>query len=194
MNPVFGFPNYLLRRQVFALTGKLRFYNPQGDQVLYVEQKMFRLKEDIRVFSDDQKSQELLLIKSRQIIDWDAAYDVLDAGSGQKVGVLRRKGWSSMVRDEWEVLDANDQPFGILIEDSLGRALLRRFLLGSLIPQDYDLLIGGTRVADLRQKFSFFGYEMIVDFSMDTANRLDRRLGLAAAVLLAIIEGKQHGE
>jgi hypothetical protein len=46
-------------------------------------------------------------------------------------------------------------------------------------------------VADLRQKFSLFGYEMIVDFSMDPANRLDRRLGIAAATLLAIIEGKQ---
>ena len=194
MNPVFGFPNYLLKRQVFALTGKLRFYNPQGDQVLYVEQKMFRLKEDIRVYSDDQKSQELLLISARQILDWAAAYDVLDAGSGQKVGVLRRKGWSSMVRDEWEVLDASDQPFGVLIEDSLGRALLRRFLLGSLMPQDYDLLIGETRVADLRQKFNLFGYEMIVDFGMDTANRLDHRLGIAGAILLAIIEGKQSSD
>jgi uncharacterized protein YxjI len=191
MNPAFSFSNYSLKRQVFALTGKLRFYSPQGEQVLYVEQKMFRLKEDIRVYNDDQKSQEVLLIKARQIVDWDAAYDVLDAASGQKVGALRRKGWSSMVRDEWEVLDANDQLFGVLIEDNLGRALLRRFLLGSLVPQDYDLLIGETRVADLRQKFSFFGYEMVVDFSMDSANRLDHRLGIAGAILLAIIEGKQ---
>ncbi len=191
MNPAFSFSNYLLKRQVFALTGKLRFFDPQGQQVLYVEQKMFRLKEDIRVYSDDQKSQEVLVIKARHFADWAAAYDVLDAATGAKVGVLRRKGWSSMVRDEWEVLDVNDQPFGVLIEDSLGRALLRRFLLGSLMPQDYDLLIGGTRVADLRQKFSFFGYEMIVDFSMDPTNRLDRRLGIAGAILLAIIEGKQ---
>ena len=193
MNPAFGFSSYVLKRQVFALTGKLRFYNPQGQQVLYVEQKMFRLKEDIRVYADEQKSQEILLIQARQIVDWDAAYDVLDAATGQKVGTLRRKGWSSMVRDEWEVLDANDQPFGVLIEDNLGRALLRRFLLGSLMPQDYDLLIGETRVADLRQKFNFFGYEMIVDFSMDPTNRLDHRLGIAGAILLAIIEGKQQG-
>jgi len=30
-----------------------------------------------------------------------------------------------------------------------------------------------------------------VDFSMDSAHQLDRRLGLAAAILLAAIEGKQ---
>jgi uncharacterized protein YxjI len=192
MNPVFQFPQYLLKRQVFALTGKLRFYDPQGNLVLFVAQKMFRLREDIRVYSDESKTQELLLIKARNIVDWAAAYDVADSATGQKVGVLRRKGWKSMLRDEWEVLDVNDQPIGRLFEDSAGRALLRRLLLGSLLPQDYDMTIGETRVADLRQKFTLFGYQMILDFGMDTTGKLDHRLGIAAAVLLAIIEGKQQ--
>ena len=191
MNPAFSFSSYLLKRQVFALTGKLRFYNPQGELALFVEQKMFQLKEDIRVYNDDQKSQEILLIKARNIIDWAAAYDVFDPAGGGKIGVLRRKGWSSMLRDEWEVLDANDQPLGKLLEDSVGYAMLRRILLGSLLPQNYDILFSETRVADLRQKFNIFGYEMVLDFSMDPSNRLDRRLGIAAATLLAIIEGKQ---
>jgi uncharacterized protein YxjI len=192
MNPVFYFPMYVLKRQVFALTGKLRFYNPQGDLVLFVEQKMFRLREDIRVYGDETKSQELLLIKARNIVDWSAAYDVLDSVSGQKIGVLRRKGWKSMLRDEWEVLDAADQPIGMLFEDSMGQAMLRRLLLGSLLPQNYDLTIGGLRVADLRQTFNLFAFQMMLDFSMDTAGKFDRRLGIAAATLLAIIEGKQQ--
>jgi uncharacterized protein YxjI len=192
MNPVFQFPQYLLKRQVFALTGKLRFCDPQGNLVLFVEQKMFRLREDIRVYSDESKTQELLLIKARNIVDWAAAYDVADSATGQKVGVLRRKGWKSMLRDEWEVLDVNDQPIGRLFEDSAGRALLRRLLLGSLLPQNYDMTIGETRVADLRQKFNLFAYQVVVDFSMDITGKLDRRLGIAAATLLAIIEGKQQ--
>ncbi|MBM3153213.1 MAG: hypothetical protein FJZ96_13590 [Chloroflexi bacterium] len=191
MNPAFQFRQYTLKRQVFALTGKLRFYNPQQQLALFVEQKMFRLREDIRIYSDENKSLELLLIKARSIIDWAAAYDVLDGATGQKVGVLRRQGWRSMMRDEWEVLDINDQPIGMLFEDSVSRALLRRLLLGSLLPQDYDMTVGDTRVADLRQKFTFFGYEMMLDFSMDIANRLDRRMGIAAATLLAVIEGRQ---
>ena len=192
MNPAFSWSNYLLKRQVFALTGKLRLYNPNDELVLYVEQKMFRLREDIRVFGDESKTQEFLLIQARNIIDFSAAYDVIEAANGQKVGALRRKGLKSMFRDEWEVLDAADQPIGMLFEDSVGQALLRRFLLGSLLPQNYDLTIGEQRVADLRQKFNLFGYQMILDFSMDTANKLDRRLGIAAGILLAIIEGKQR--
>jgi hypothetical protein len=192
MNPVFHYPQYLLKRQVFALTGKVRFFDPQGNLALFVQQKMFQLREDIRIYSDEARTQELLIIKARQIIDWAAAYDVVDSLSGQKIGAFRRKGWKSMVRDEWEVLDVNDQPVGMLFEDSVGRALLRRLLLGSLLPQDYDMTVGETRVADLRQKFSFFGYQMVLDFSMDTAGKLDRRLGIAAGTLLSIIEGKQQ--
>ena len=191
MNPAFQFNHYLLKRQVFALTGKLRFYNPQEQLVLYVEQKMFHLREDIRVYSDESKSQELLLIKARTIIDWAAAYDVLESATGQKLGTLRRKGWQSMLRDEWEVLDINDQPVGKLFEDSMSQALLRRFLLGSLLPQNYDITMGEARVADLRQRFNPFAYQMDLDFSLDTSSLLDRRVGIAAATLLAIIEGKQ---
>jgi len=192
MNPAFSWSNYLLKRQVFALTGKLRLYNPNGELVLYVEQKMFRLREDIRVFGDESKTQELLLIQARNIIDFSAAYDVIESASGQKVGALRRKGLRSMFRDEWEVLDAADQPIGMMFEDSVGQALLRRFLLGSLLPQNYDITIGDKRVADLRQKFNLFSYQIILDLSMDTANLLDHRLGIAAGILLAIIEGKQR--
>ena len=191
MNPIFQFPNYLLRRQAIALTGKFRFYDPAGRLVLFSEQKMFRLKEDIRIYGDESKTQEVLSVKARQIMDFSAAYDVVDTQMNQKVGALRRKGWSSLVRDEWEVLDAGDNVIGKLFEDSVGLALLRRLLLGSWLPQNYDITMGDTRVADLKQRFNLFRYEMDLDFSMDPATRLDRRIGIAAAVLLATVEGKQ---
>ena len=187
----FQHDRYLLKRQVFALTGKFRVYDPNENLVLFSEQKMFRLREDIRVYSDESKAQEVLIIKARQIIDFSAAYDVIDAPTGQKAGALRRKGWRSLLRDEWEILDVNDQPVGMLFEDSMGRALLRRLILGTLLPQNYDVTIGTERVADIRQRFNLFAYRLEVDFSMDTGRKLDHRLGIAAAILLATVEGKQ---
>jgi hypothetical protein len=191
MNPIFQYPNYLLKRQAIAFTGKFRVYDPMSNLVLFSEQKMFRLREDIRVYSDENKTQEVLSIKARQIVDFSAAYDVVDAAYNQKVGALRRKGLSSIVRDEWQVLDVNDNVVGKLFEDSIGLALLRRLLLGSLLPQNYDMTFGETRVADLRQNFNPFRYELNLDFSMDTGRLLDRRIGIAAGILLAAVEGKQ---
>src|SRR5574339_304397 len=191
MNPIFQFPTYLLKRQAIALTGKFRFYDPAGRLVMFSEQKMFRLREDIRVYSDESKTQEVLSIQARQIMDFSAAYDVVDTVMNQKAGALRRKGLRSILRDEWEVLDANDNVKGLLFEDSMGLALLRRLLLGSWLPQNYDITFGETRVADLKQNFNLFRYELNLDFTMDTTGRLDRRLGLAAGILLAAVEGKQ---
>ena len=191
MNPIFQHPSYLLKRQAISLTGKFRFYDPMGNLVMFSEQKMFKLREDIRVYSDEGKTQEVLSIKARQIMDFSASYDVVDSAMNQKVGALRRKGLRSILRDEWEVLDANDNMIGLIFEDSIGLALLRRFLLGSWLPQNYDITLGQTRVGDLRQNFNLFRYELNLDFSMDTARMLDRRLGIAAGTLLAAVEGKE---
>jgi len=193
MHSVFNYDQYLLQRQVFALTGKFRIYNPAGQLVLYSQQKMFKLREDIRVFDDEGCSQGLLHIQARQIIDFSAAYDVYDQTMGNTlVGTLRRKGWHSLARDEWEVLDPSGQPIGALFEDNLTQALIRRLIAGSWLPQNYDMSVRGTRVADLRQRFNLFRYELDLDFTPDTTRLLDHRLGIAAAILLAAIEGKQH--
>lgn len=191
MYSAFNYNTYLLKRQAIAMTGKFRFYAPSGQLVLFSEQKMLKLKEDIRVYADEAKSQEILSIKARQVIDFSAAYDVVDATTNERVGTLRRKGWRSMVRDEWEILDVNENVVGLLFEDDPTLAMLRRLLLGSLLPQNYDITMGGIRVADLKQRFNLFRYELDLDFTMDTANQLDRRLGLAAGILLAAVEGRQ---
>ncbi len=191
MHSAFQYDQYLLKRQILALTGKFRIYNPGGQLVMYSQQKMFKLREDIRVYSDESMAQELLYIQARQILDFSASYDVIDSQTGEKVGVWRRKGLRSLMRDEWELLDANDQPKGILLEDSVGQALLRRFLLGNFLPQNYDILMEDRRVADLRQVFNLFRYELSIDFTLDSTRTLDRRMGIAAGVLLGTIEGKQ---
>lgn len=190
MHPAFQYNQYLLKRQVFALAGKFRCFDPSGKLVLFSEQKMFKLREDIRVYSDESKTQEVLMIKARQIVDFSAAYDVVDSSTGQKVGALRRKGLASILRDEWEILDVGDNVVGKLFEDSMGLALFRRFLSG-LVPQNYDITLGTNRVADLKQNFNPFSYQLNIDFSMDTGKLFDRRLGLAAGILLAAVEGRQ---
>ena len=194
MDMAFQYDQYLLKKQVFALTGILRIYNPQDQLVLYCQQKFLKLKEDVRIYSDETKSRELLNIQARQIIDFSAYYDVFDSQFTTKVGGLRRKGFRSMLQDEWEVFDAQDYMIGVLKEDTLQQALLRRFLLGKLLPQNYDLVVGTERLADLKQRFHLFRYELEIDFQMDTGKKLDHRLGLAAAILLAIIEGRQHSQ
>lgn len=193
MHSAFLSNHYLLKRQVFALTGVFRIYEKNtGRQVLFSRQKMFKLREDIPVLSGESDGQEVLRIQARNILDFSAYYDVFDSSSQSLVGTLRRKGMRSILRDEWEVLDSSGKIIGILQEDDQTLALVRRFVAGSLIPQNYDLIQDGKRLVDLKQKFNLFRYELEIDF-LDTGSFIiDRRLGIAAGILLAAIEGKQE--
>lgn len=173
------------------LGSAFRIYDPAGNLAFYVQQKAFKLKEDIRVYADEGKTTEMLCIQARQIMDFNAAYDVNDSLTGQKIGALKRKGWSSLIRDEWIVMDAMDREIGKIIEDSQLMALLRRFL-SALIPQNFDVLYGDVRVLDLKQHFNPFIHKMDVDFSVDPSNSMDRRLGIACAVLINAVEGRQQ--
>jgi len=190
MHPAFQHNHYLLKRQFFKLLGSnFRIFDPNGQLVLFSHQKAFKLREDIRIYGDEAKSQELLSIKARQIIDWSAAYDVVDATNGEKVGAFKRKGWTSIVRDKWIVMDKEDRELGFIEEDQMVLALVRRFLT-NLVPQNYDLVVNGQKAVDLKQRFNPFVYHMDIDFGAQQP-LIDRRLGIAGGILLAAVEGRQ---
>ncbi|HOS39103.1 MAG TPA: hypothetical protein PLG31_05160 [Spirochaetota bacterium] len=184
---------YFAKKKFLKLFGgEIKIFDQTKTQVLFfVKQKAFKLKEDITVFSDESMATPLLTIKARSIIDFSAAYDVTDATTGEKVGALRRRGFKSILQDSWEIMNAADAVVGAVVEDSLLMAMLRRFL-SNLIPQSFNITIGDTPVGLLKQTFNPFVPQFAVDFSMDTANRLDRRLGIATVVLLQVIEGRQN--
>ena len=191
MGESFGQSEYMIRRKVLTIFGaKFHVYDSQGKIVLFSKQKAFKLKEDIRVFSDESESEERLVIKAREIVDFSAAYDVIDGASGSKIGALRRKGWSSIIRDSWEYLDNGDKPIGKIEEDSMGLALVRRFL-SNLIPQSFRATVDGKRVALYKQKFNPFVYKLRVILEEGSREAIDPRMVLAGGILLAAIEGRQ---
>jgi hypothetical protein len=184
-------PSYQVRRKVFKLFGgSFDVYGPDGSLVLFASQKAFKLKEDIRLYADKQKSEELLVIKARNIIDWSAAYDVEDPVNGRKLGAFKRKGWSSLLRDQWIVMDAMDQEIGFIREDSALMSLLRRLI--ALIPQSYHCEVNGATACTYKQNWNPFVMKINIAFP-EGLEAIDKRMGIAGAVLLCAIEGKQSG-
>jgi hypothetical protein len=187
---------FVARRQVFKLFGAgFHLYAPDGRLLAYSKQKAFRLKEDIRVFADQAMTQEILCIQADRIIDWSAAYQVYDSQTGEHYGTLRRKGWTSLFRDAWEVLDGDGVVRGRVIEDSGGLAFVRRVieLASLLIPQTFRLEVGDEVVGTMKQNFNPFVQKYSVDLTHDTEGLLPRPLAVAAVILLLAIEGRQGG-
>jgi len=183
---------YMIRRKILTVFGaKFHVYNTSGELILFSKQRAFKLKEDIRVFADESMAVERLVIKARQIVDFSAAYDVVDSSENRKIGALRRKGWKSLVRDSWEFLDENDQPIAVVEEDNLFLSLLRRFLT-NLIPQSYHVKQNGRVLITYKQNFNPFVLKINVSIDPDSRDVIDPQLALAGGILLAAIEGRQR--
>ncbi|MFT5731437.1 MAG: hypothetical protein ACI80K_001850 [Paracoccaceae bacterium] len=184
MPHAFEVDSYTIRRKFLKVLGaSFHIYDGQEQLIAFCKQKAFKLREDIRIFEDEALTKPLLTIQARQAIDFSAAYDIVDATTGAKVGAARRKGFTSLVRDSWEILDADDQVIDKLQEDSTALALARRLLSG-LIPQKFHLGSGVT----FKQRFNPVIFKM--DVELQNAD-VDRRLVLGVACLIAAIEGRQ---
>lgn len=180
---------YTVRRKILSFLGAtFEVFDADGNVVLYAKQKAFKLKEEMKFYTSSDMKDEVLSIKARNIFDISATYDIKDSSSDGVIGAVRRKGIHSILRDEWTVLDNKDNEVGTMVEDSMGLALIRRFVM-NLIPQNYDYFIGEEKVADLKQQFNPFVYKLDVDI---LSEGVDKRMVLASAVLLSLVEGRQE--
>ena len=182
---------FLARQKIWTFIPKFYFCDLDGHTLAFLRKKVFALKDEIRIYTDENQSMELLHIKARKIIDWGTAFDVTDSINHQKVGVIKRQGWKSILRKEWTIMDVNEQPICTVKEDSLFLATLRRYII-NLIPQAYHFEANGRELGTARQNWNIFAPKMMVDFSNDPGRELDRRLVAAAVVLLMAVECRQR--
>lgn len=181
---------YTIRRKFFKVFGgAFHIYDEMNNLVLYSRQKAFRLREDFRIYTDEDMSQELLVIKTPQIIDIYATYTVFDTMTGEEVGAIKRQALRSIIKDEWTFYSKERVEIGKLTEESLGSALITRFI--KLIPQRYIIFTSdGRLVSQIKQHFN----PIILKYTMNIFEAeppIDRRLIIAAGILLAGIERRQ---
>jgi len=178
---------YRIRKKVLAITNQYWIENVQGNVLGYTKQKMFRLKEDIRVFTDESMSQELFRIMQRQILDIWGTFAVIDSPTNVCVGMIKRSISSALLADEYYILDPNGQQIGRVIERT-GRGLARKYVpLGGLIPEQVKVEFYGQQVAEIKQQFKIIGDIWELDCTF-VPRQVDRRVLLAGMILMGMIE------
>jgi uncharacterized protein YxjI len=170
-----------------------------GEPVAFVEQARFKFKEDIRFYTDDSKSEELMRLKARQRFDPRARYDVTDAAGG-KIGQIQKAFGESLLRSTYKLYDAADEEVAIAREKSLGVALFRRLIefvpyIGGYadwlpIPYHFVFLRGDHELGSNTRARWKLRDTYLIDMSGDPERTLDRRLLLAIAVGMDALQAR----
>ena len=98
-----------LQFKILAFAPQITVRDADGAEIFYVHQKLFKLKEQIKVYRDSSKSEIAYGIAADRVLDFSAAYAFTDA-SGRKIGAVKRSGMKSLWKAHYVVADATGQP------------------------------------------------------------------------------------
>jgi uncharacterized protein YxjI len=195
---------FFIRQRLRLVGNQYEIYLPAGDGtkegelVGFVQQKLAALKEDLRVYTGPDKTQELFRIKARQVFDPRARYKVTDA-AGQHIGELGKDFARSLARSTWRIYSPEGQELAWAHERSFLRALIRRFI--GLVPFVGEFL----EVLPIRYHFDFYAGDKpigwlvrlfsvrdryVLDLSGDEQRSIDRRVALALALGMDALQAR----
>ena len=196
---------FILRQRIKLVINQYEFSLPgengdkPGDSFCFVEQKRFKFKEDIRFFTDDDKSTELMRILARQRFDPRARYDIA-AADGTKIGEIQKVFGKSLLRSTYQIFDAGGNEVAIAQERNFVVALFRRLVglvpyIGDYadwlpIPYHFNFMRGEEKLGTHTRQLWKFRDVYTIDMSGDPQRTVDRRLVLGIAVGMDALQAR----
>ncbi len=144
--------------KLIALAPQIYVKDAVGRDILYVKQKLLKLKEKVRVFADSSQSQQVYEINADRWLDWSARYSFTDP-HGITVGSVRRLGARSLWKATYEVAGAMGQdlfrieeenPWAKVLDGFLGEIPIIGAFTGYFLNPKYVVLRAGTNQPALR--------------------------------------------
>ncbi len=182
--------------KLLALASQIYIRDASGDLVGYVKQKMFKLKEDINVFTDETQTQQLYNIKADRVIDFSAKYHFTDA-QGNVLGSIKRQGMRSIWKANYEVYDATDQQVMKINEESgwvkvvdalLGEIPILGMFTGYFFNPSYMVArMDGSPVARLKKQPAFFEGAFQLEPLVQISDQEEPRL-LLSVLMMTLLE------
>ncbi len=196
---------FILRQRFRLVVNQYEFSLAQpdgktpGQLICFVRQKPFKFKEDIRFYTDESRSTELMRIKARQRFDPRARYEVVDS-NGAKIGEIQKVFGASLLRSTYTLFDSQGAEVATAKERNLLVALLRRLVgfvpnVGNFanwlpIPYHFEFVRDGTVLGTHRRHLWKLVDIYTIDMTGDPHRTIDRRLILAAAVGMDALQAR----
>jgi len=153
--------------KISTLANDFKATDASGKTIAYVRQKMFKLKEDIQIFSDESRTKQNYRIKADTWLDFSTAYSFYSEGNTKSFGKVVRKGWRSIWKAHYQIIDQHEkQQYSVSEENAwvkvgdslLGEIPILGIFTGYLFNPSYIVKnLNGKPVIKLKKQASFFG-------------------------------------
>jgi hypothetical protein len=181
--------------KIATIGTRVRVTDAASRQVAYLRKKKFRLREDVRIYEDEDQRRQLFRLRADRVVDFGASYAV-SGPDGRPLGAVRQRGVRSIWKSSYEVLNPNGKTIGTIHEenpfvkvlDSMAEVLPFADALGGLFFNPaYLAELGGEPVLRMKKERSFFEsrfrLERLGDFSED-----EEELLLASFMMVLLLE------
>jgi hypothetical protein len=190
-----------LRFKLLALAPQLHVTDARGASVLYIQQRLFRLKEKIAVFSDASKQRQILEINADRMLDFSANYR-FSVPNGAPLGAIRRHGMKSLWRAHYEIANAagetvftltEENPWAKIGDSILGEIPIIGLLSGLFFHPRYRISRAGSDVPAFRlhKKRSFLESGFHIEKLDQAIGEGEEMIVLLATVMLTLLERRR---
>ncbi|MGZ5242445.1 MAG: hypothetical protein ACXWEY_12230 [Bacteroidia bacterium] len=168
-----------------------------GNTIYFVRQKLFKFIEEVVVYNNESKSETLYTINANKWIDFSAAYTFTNTKMGSTIGSVARKGWASLWKAHYEVLDVNKSPDFTIREENgwvkvadalLGEIPILGIFTGYLFNPSYIVtrVNNGEEVIRLKKEASFFGRKFSVEKIGELHGNEEERVILSLMMMILL--------
>lgn len=184
--------------KIMALAPQLSVTDASGNLVMYVKQKLFKLKEAVTVFSDREQNHPLFMINADRIIDFSARYNFADS-SGKALGAVKRQGLRSIWKSHYNVFDGEQHVMTIQEENPWVKVLDSVFegipvigmFSGYVLHPAYIVSdTAGTPVMKLKKMPAFLEGKFSVEKYTDLQPEMETRILLALMMMVLLERSK----
>lgn len=162
-----------------------------GQVVGFVRQKFFKLKENVKIFSDVEQTNQVYEIAADRVLDYSAQYRFTDM-TGAELGSVKRQGRKSLWKARYDIYDGdeviatiNEENAWMKVGDALFSGLPLVGMLSGYVFQPTYLVTrtDGTDILRITKEKSLIGRQFMIHELVDIPEASEVRTLLAILMM-----------
>jgi len=182
--------------KIMALAPQISVHDASGQLRFYVKQKLFKLKEAVSVFADEQQTQLMYKMQADRVIDWSARYRFTDA-AGNEFGSVKRQGMKSLWRARYDIMQGEqvvatiqeENPWVKVMDRLLGEIPIIGMFAGYLFHPAYSVRRADqTVIMRAVKQPAFLQGKFLIEKQVDDLQKQDEARVMLSIFMMLLLE------